>query len=34
MYELMSMAHERDMTLNQLVEFVIRQEIERIENGL
>jgi hypothetical protein len=34
MYELMSMAHERDMTLNQLVEFVIRQEIKRIENGL
>ena len=34
MYELMALAHERDMTLNQLVEFVIKQEIERIENGL
>jgi len=34
MYDLMTLAHERDMTLNELVEFVIREEIKRIENGL
>jgi hypothetical protein len=34
MYDLMTMAHERDMTLNELVEFILREEIKRIENGL
>jgi hypothetical protein len=34
MYDLMTLAHERDMTLNELVEFVVREEIKRIENGL
>lgn len=34
MYDLMTMAHERDITLNELVEFVLREEIKRIENGL
>jgi hypothetical protein len=31
MFEMMQMAHERDMTLNQFVEMVLRQEIERLE---
>lgn len=34
MHELMVMAHEQDITLNQLVESILRQEIERIENGI
>ena len=34
MFDLMTMAHERDMTLNELVEFVLKEEIKRIENGL
>ena len=34
MFEMMQMAHERDMTLNQFVEMVLRQEIERLENAL
>jgi hypothetical protein len=34
MHDLMVMAHEQDITLNQLVESVLRQEIERIENGV
>lgn len=33
MYDLMIMAHERDITLNELVEDVLRQEIERLENA-
>jgi len=33
MFELMSMAHEKDMTLNQLVEMALRQEIERLETN-
>jgi hypothetical protein len=33
-YELMHMAHERDITLNQLVEEVLKNEIERLENGI
>lgn len=33
MFEMMQMAHERDMTLNQFVEMVLRQEIERLENA-
>ena len=32
LYELMLIAHERDMTLNELVEEVLRQEIERLQN--
>jgi hypothetical protein len=32
MYDLMQMAHERDITLNQLVEIVLREEIKRLEN--
>jgi len=34
MFEMMQMAHERDMTLNQFVEMVLRQEIERLEHAL
>lgn len=34
MYNLMAMAHEQDITLNELVELVLRQEIKRIENGI
>ena len=34
MFELMQMAHEKDMTLNQFVEMILRQEIERLENVL
>ena len=34
MYNLMAMAHEQDITLNELVEQVLRQEITRIENGI
>ena len=34
MYELMMLAHENDITLNQLVENVLRNEIDRIENGV
>ncbi len=34
MFEMMQMAHERDMTLNQFVEMVLRQEIERLENAV
>ena len=30
-YSLMKMAHERDITLNQLVEQILTLEIERIE---
>ena len=33
MFEMMRMAHERDMTLNQFVEMILRQEIERLENA-
>lgn len=32
-YELMLMAHERNITLNQLVEDALRQEIERLQNA-
>lgn len=32
MYQLMMLAHEHDMTLNEFVEFVLKQEIERIQN--
>lgn len=32
MYELMLMAHQQDITLNELVENILKQEIERIEN--
>jgi len=32
LFQLMLMAHERDLTLNQMVEYVLRQEIERL-NG-
>lgn len=28
-YQLMMMAHERDITLNQMVELVLRQAIEK-----
>jgi predicted DNA-binding ribbon-helix-helix protein len=28
-YELMKMAHERDITLNQMVELILREFIER-----
>ena len=33
LFDLMLMAHERNITLNQLVEEVLRVEIERLENG-
>ena len=32
LFQLMLMAHERDITLNQLAEDILRQEIERL-NG-
>lgn len=32
LYELMLMAHERDITLNQLVENLLREVIDRLEN--
>lgn len=32
-YEMMLMAHERNITLNQLVEDILRQEIERLQNA-
>lgn len=32
LFQLMLMAHERDLTLNQMVEYILRQEIERL-NG-
>ena len=33
MFELMRMAHERDITLNQMVEEVLKQVIEQAESG-
>ena len=33
-YSLMKMAHERDITLNQLVEEILTLEINRIEKEL
>jgi predicted DNA-binding ribbon-helix-helix protein len=33
-YSLMKIAHERDITLNQLVEQILTLEIERIEKEL
>jgi hypothetical protein len=32
LYGLMTMAHEQDITLNQLIENIIRQEIDRLED--
>lgn len=32
-YELMKMAHERDITLNQLVEQILREFIQEHHNG-
>ncbi len=32
MFDLMAMAHERDITLNEMVEVVLRQEIKRLES--
>jgi len=32
LFGLMTMAHEQDITLNQLIENIIRQEIDRLEN--
>jgi hypothetical protein len=32
MFELMRLAHERDITLNQLVESVLREAIEQYES--
>lgn len=34
LFNLMLLAHERNITLNQLVENILREHIERIENGL
>jgi hypothetical protein len=34
MYELMCMAHEKDITLNELVEEVLLEQIGRFENGI
>ena len=31
-YQLMMMAHERDITLNQMVELVLRQAIEHYQS--
>ena len=33
MFEMMKMAHERDITLNQMVEEILKQVIERAESG-
>lgn len=33
LYDLMLMAHERNVTLNQLVEEVLRNEMEKIQHG-
>ena len=33
-YELMKMAHQRDITLNQLVEQILRDFIQEHHNGL
>jgi predicted DNA-binding ribbon-helix-helix protein len=33
-YSLMKMAHERDITLNQLVEQILTTEMDRIEKEL
>jgi predicted DNA-binding ribbon-helix-helix protein len=33
-YSLMKMAHERDITLNQLVEHILTAEMDRIEKEL
>ena len=33
-YQLMMMAHERDITLNQMVELVLRQAIEHFNEPL
>ena len=33
MFEMMKMAHERDITLNQMVEELLKQVIEKIESG-
>jgi hypothetical protein len=30
-YTLMKLAHERDITLNQMVELILKQEIERLK---
>jgi hypothetical protein len=32
LFGLMKMAHEQDITLNQLVENIVRAEIDRLEN--
>jgi predicted HicB family RNase H-like nuclease len=32
-YELMKLAHERDITLNQLVEQILREFIQKHHNG-
>lgn len=32
-YQLMMMAHERDITLNQMVELVLRQAIEQLNES-
>lgn len=34
MHQMMLMAHEADMTLNQFVEHVLKTEIKRLENGV
>lgn len=33
LYRLMCMAHERDITLNQMVELILREQIDRLKNG-
>jgi predicted HicB family RNase H-like nuclease len=33
LFRLMMIAHERDITLNQLIESILREEIEKLENG-
>jgi hypothetical protein len=33
MFEMMKMAHERDITLNQMVEEILKQVIEKTESG-
>jgi hypothetical protein len=32
-FQLMKMAHERDITLNQMVEHVLREQIALLENA-
>lgn len=34
LFQLMKLAHERDITLNELVEQVLREQIKRIENEI